>query len=792
MASHARVGILTLILGLLWQTCQAQTTLYFSRSSSPARTTWSDTDTVWATTSEGSYDQSWSAGANAVFETAVNAGTVTVSGTITSVNSITFTGTGYTLSSGSINLTGDASVFADAALSTINGAIFATTLTGESGLTKTGPGTIQLRNENSFSGNTFIEDGRIVLGTGNDRLPVGTVLTLGSGSTSGGLKLGDGNTNRNQTFAGLLTSGSGVANRVAGAGPSGDTATFSTLTLDIASGTNMFGGRLGGDGTNENRLNLTKQGAGTLVLTGTSSYTGVTLIHDGDVLLRDGDNRLRSGATVTLGSGTASGRLRLGEGTSPNSQTLSAILIDGSGTANRVVGAGTGSGSDGTFSTLTLSVTGTQTVGGILGGPEPTDNRLRLVKQGSGTLVLSDSNLYEAGTSITAGVIELGHPAALGSGDVTVSGGFLDFGGGTMANTVTVSGGTLRNGSIDVSQVTAVNGTIRLPLTGTAGLVKSGAGTLYLREVATYTGSTTIEEGRLTIGSLESGSPDGNDRLPTGTIVTLGSGSASGSLGLGQSNPGRNQTLAGLLTSGSGTENRVVGAGNTIPSTLTLDIGLGVENVFGGILGGPGSNENNLQLVKAGAGRLVLTGTSTATSPTLVQAGTLLIHGSLANTPVSVSAGAVFGGSGSIGGTLSFADGGLLAFDPLSAGLLLTGSDNVSFADPATFSVASLRSFDGSAIDWNGVANGTYTLLAGTTTDFSTLGLGNFGAGQAHILEDGRSVFFQDGSLQLVVVPEPGGLLLAGIGVGIGVGTAGRLLRRRTKNEASRHEVRRS
>jgi fibronectin-binding autotransporter adhesin len=680
-------------------------------------------------------------------------------------------------------------VFADAALSTINGAILSTTLTGAAGLTKTGPGTIQLRNANSFSGNTFIEDGRIVLGTGNDRLPVGTVVTLGSDSTSGGLKLGDGNSNRNQTLAGLLTSGSGTANRVSGAGES----TFSTLTLDIASGTNVFGGRLGGDGTNENRLNLTKQGAGTLVLTGTSTYTGATLIRDGDLMLRDGSNQLSTAAAVTLGSGAASGRLRLGEGTSPSSQTLAALLIDGSGTANRVVGAGTGSGSGGTFSTLTLNVTGTQTVGGILGGPEPTDNRLRLVKQGSGTLVLSDSNSYGAGTSISAGVVELGHAAALGSGDVTVSGGALDFGGGTMANSVTVSGGTLRNGSIDVSQVTARNGTISVPLTGAAGLVKSGTGTLFLREVANYAGSTSIAEGRLTIGALEVGGADGNNRLPIGTVLTLGSGSMSGSLGLGQGSPARNQTLAGLLTSGSGTENRVVGAGSSsVPSTLTLDIGLSVENVFGGILGGPGSNENNLRLVKAGAGRLVLTGTSTATAPTLVQAGTLLIHGSLANTPVSVSAGAVFGGSGSIGGTLSFANGGLLAFDPLSAGLLLTGSDNVSFADPATFGVASLRSFDGSAINWNGVANGTYTLLAGTTTDFSTLGLGNFGAENALILEGGRSAYFQDGSLQLVIVPEPGGLLLAGLGVGIGVGTAGRLLRRRTKNQASLHKVRRS
>jgi len=60
-----------------------------------------------------------------------------------------------------------------------------------------------------------------------------------------------------------------------------------------------------------------------------------------------------------------------------------------------------------------------------------------------------------------------------------------------------------------------------------------------------------------------------------------------------------------------------------------------------------------------------------------------------------------------------------------------------------------LRGLDGTAINWNGVANGTYNLLARSTTDFSTLRPGNFGADIALILEDGRSAYFQNGSPQL-------------------------------------------
>jgi hypothetical protein len=120
---------------------------------------------------------------------------------------------------------------------------------------------------------------------------------------------------------------------------------------------------------------------------------------------------------------------------------------------------------------------------------------------------------------------------------------------------------------------------------------------------------------------------------------------------------------------------------------------------------------------------------------------------------------------GSLGGTLTFGNGALLAFDQSSAGLQLLAGDNVSFLNAASFGVASLRTRTGQAIDWSGIADGTYTLLANTTTDFGAKGIANFGSANAYDIGAGRSAYFQNGSLQLVIVPEPGAFVLAGLGI---------------------------
>ena len=152
---------------------------------------------------------------------------------------------------------------------------------------------------------------------------------------------------------------------------------------------------------------------------------------------------------------------------------------------------------------------------------------------------------------------------------------------------------TINNGANSVTVQGAGNTTISGILgSGSGGLTKAGTGTLTLAAANSYTGATAVQNGTVVISG-------GNDRLPTGTTVTLGAGSTSGLLQLGDSGGARNQALAGLVTFGSGTANAVVG-GNASTSTLTINNGSGL--VYGGLIGGVGANQNNLALTKSGAG----------------------------------------------------------------------------------------------------------------------------------------------------------------------------------------------
>ena len=141
----------------------------------------------------------------------------------------------------------------------------------------------------------------------------------------------------------------------------------------------------------------------------------------------------------------------------------------------------------------------------------------------------------------------------------------------TIASAVTASGigvettgYTLSGGSITLAQNTNsgwLDGQIRTDagaaaigsvLAGSVGLAKTGTGTLTLTGANTYSGATAVENGTLAVAGDD-------NRLPTGTTVTLGSGDDSGVLQLGDGTTSRNQSLAGLFIDGDGSGNRVVG-----------------------------------------------------------------------------------------------------------------------------------------------------------------------------------------------------------------------------------------
>ena len=204
---------------------------------------------------------------------------------------------------------------------------------------------------------------------------------------------------------------------------------------------------------------------------------------------------------------------------------------------------------------------------------------------------------------------------------------------------------------------TTGNVAIGNPIAGSTGLYKAGAGTLTLSSTtSSWTGGTFIEAGRIALS--------GNDnRLPTSTIVTLGSAGSSGTLQLGASSTPRNQTLGGLLATGLG--GNVVGSANGTTANLTLNIASGTINTFGGngVIGGSSVAENNIALIKTGTGTLELTRANTYTAGTTVSTGTLLVNNSSGSSTgtgaVAVAAGATLGGSGSIAGATTVS--GILA-----------------------------------------------------------------------------------------------------------------------------------
>jgi autotransporter-associated beta strand protein len=207
----------------------------------------------------------------------------------------------------------------------------------------------------------------------------------------------------------------------------------------------------------------------------------------------------------------------------------------------------------------------------------------------------------------------------------------------------------------------------------------------------------------------------------------------------------------------SGTANVIYGA-TTLSNNATLEVvnnGLGATTQV--TLGAVGDSGGDYGLTKTGSGVLVLDSANTYTGNTTVSAGTLLINGSTAAaSTVIVGAGAVIGGNGTINGDLSLANGAFVAFDPnftLTLGGFVVG-------DPS-FGVASLRNLSGGALDWDTIDVGTYTLITGVNlgpTYFNDTNISNFGFSNALTgLGTGgtKSAYFQNGSLQLVVIPEP-------------------------------------
>lgn len=469
---------------------------------------------------------------------------------------------------------------------------------------------------------------------------------LGSGgATTHTLRLtGASSVSFNATTPGILTLESGGLLMSSSAGNSsiGTTTTRGTIS---ASGGELFVHQQSTTGTltihstllAANITNLTKTGNGTLILTGTNTYTGATYINGGT---------LSVSATGNLGAATADVFINGG------TLTLTGGSLGTLNVANRVITIGTagatfnlavnqsmeGSGLAGT-GTLTLTGPGILAVG----SSESSFTGDIVIKNGT---LRMNSPKFDSVASITVesgGTFNVEDDGAdtfpiISGGRLLINGnGFGNTGAIRLSDQSTTNYGkdpttTLSNeivlqttSRIQVDNGTAVGSLSTLRITGNisgpGGLVKSGNGILAISSRNnTYSGITRIENGILRTDA-------GNDRLPTGTSIVLGSGANSGALQLN----GFSQAISGLSTQGTGTRNAVIGGSTT--STSILQTTIDDTQTYDGSLGGTGSGagtsdigaNNNLSLVKEGSGLLLLTQANTYTGQTSINRGTLTL-----------------------------------------------------------------------------------------------------------------------------------------------------------------------
>ena len=419
---------------------------------------------------------------------------------------------------------------------------------------------------------------------------------------------------------------------------------LSGVTVNTNANNVSFDGVISGSGS------ITKAGAGTLILSGTNTYSDGTTISAGTLSIGS-DTNIGSGTNTIGNKGTL---LLSGNGTYTNDWTLS-----GAGSA--------------------IATDNNNTLSGVLSGNGG------LTKTGAGTLTLTGNNTYAGGTAINDGTLK----GNIASGtDLSIADSAI-YDGDNKARSV---GGLNGGGNIlNTDGLTVQSGTFGGVIgNSNTSLIKTGAGTLTLTGTNAYTGSTTISEGTLK-GNIASGTDlsiadsaiyDGDNKARSvgglnggGNILnTDGLTVQSGTFGgvIGNSNTSLIKTGAGTLTltgtnayTGSTTISEGTLKGNIASGT---DLSIAASAIYdgdnkarsvGGLNGGgkilntdgltvqsgdfAGSIDNsNTSLTKTGAGTLTLSGTNTYTGMTTVRSGTLALGSELTSNQLTLYGGTVF------------------------------------------------------------------------------------------------------------------------------------------------------
>ena len=456
--------------------------------------TWSQSGgTAWATTDADLAGSTWDSTKTATFGGSVDPSLVTVSGTVNAAAGITFASTGYTLSSGTVNLTG-ADIGTNLVGVSSGTAAIASAITGTTGMTVAGGGTLVIAGADGHTGGTNIS---------------GATLQIGDGATAGSIS---GSITNNGTLAFNRTDDVTFSNDISGSG------------------------------------GVTKLGSNTLSVSGNNSYAGLTTVSFG-ALRATSATALGSTAAVTTVDAGAALELSGGVAIVAEVLTLNGAGVSDSGALRSVSGANSYGGgivlgsdsrinSDASLLTLSGGITGAArsvTLGGagdiaVTGVIATTSGTVTY--DGAGTATLSGTNTYTGITIINAGTVAVsGGSAIANAGAVSIA----DAPGATFklnaSETIgSLAGGGSAGGSVNLqaNTLTVGDGTstnFAGIISGTGGiLVKQGVGSLTLLGANAYTGGTTINAGTVRVdagGSLGSGAVAVKATLLAGAGVTI-------------------------------------------------------------------------------------------------------------------------------------------------------------------------------------------------------------------------------------------------------------------------------
>ena len=589
---------------------------------------------------------------------------------------------------------------------------------GGGGLTKEGPGTMELNGSSTYSGDTLIKNGTLRLV--GDQFSPGLAVKFVQGADSGPIS-------QQNTFNAWLATRQLYLNTTTVAYPSARTRLwypdyaghFQDLGFNSTNLPTLSGGQLSDNYSMSMTGKLMINTAGTYQFGLNSDDASMLWIDGVTVVNNNHDQGMEDQNNPENGGGQASGSIALT-----------------AGFHDIQIGYYEGGGGHG----MNVSYQGADTVMDN-GAPQSKVNgwvflpnsQLAILTPGGNNLLPSTTAVTMlAGTTLDLNGANQQIASLVGPGGTSV------INNGPKDITLTISG----------TATTTFSGVISNGPTNNISLIKSGAGTQILTADNTYTGPTTISEGTLQLG----------DGGTTGSIPLISTITDNGTLVINHSN------------------------------TMTQGLDFGLISGTGGF-------------IQAGTGKTIFNLANTYAGATLVNAGTLVVNGTLSGSTTVNSGGTLDGSNGTLGKVTVESSGTLSPGSNENPIGSLTVNGDLELKASSNFNVQ--FDTDGGFVDAITV-NGNLTIVTGAVFNVNDIGSapdgflnfpndiitysGTWNGGTFLGMQD-DSIFTSEGvsylisyddndinglglhAVTLTIVPEPGAVvsLLGGLGLLLGL-----------------------